>query len=98
MGNSSPPASAVASSSTEAERFPRATTVHVKLRLAERPPSVTVTVTWYDPGVRTVPVINPDAALIDNPAGKPFAVNWSRWPSGSLADKASETFSLALLV
>ena len=38
--------------------------------------------------------MRPDAPSIDNPGGKPVAVNFSGWPSGSLAAKASDTVPL----
>ena len=69
-----------------------------KLRLAESAPSDTVTVTWCAPIVRAIPVMSPDALFSDNSGGKPLALNFNAVPSGSLADKASDTFAPTVLV
>src|SRR5258706_8139680 len=78
----------------------RFVTVQVKLVLADKVPSDTVTVTLCAPALAydRVPVMRPVAGLIVSAGGSPVALNVSVSPSGSLAMTARLTVPFSAFV
>src|SRR5258706_15318301 len=75
-------------------------TVQVKLVLADKVPSETVTVTLWEPALAydNVPVIAPVVGLIVRAGGSPVALYVSVSPSGSLAVTARLTVAFSACV
>src|SRR5258706_2674682 len=75
-------------------------TVQVKLALADKVPSETLTVTLCEPALAydSVPVMRPVAGLIVSAGGSPVALYVSVSPSGSLAVTARLTVAFSAFV